>query len=201
MSSLGYKILKLSDPEIVAILDSGGTVVLPTDTVYGIVCKAADEQAVSRFYKLKARENKPGTVIASSIDQLVELGIKRRYLKAVEQYWPGPISIEIPHGVAYLNQSTGRQAFRVVDDADLVRLLNKTGSLLTSSCNQPGEKPADNIDEAVGYFGDQVGAYVDGGDLSERKPSTLIRIIDDAVEVIREGAVKINEAGGIEDQL
>lgn len=198
MSSSDYKVLNSADPELVQILGSGGIAVLPTDTVYGIGAVAADAQAVERLYKLKNRESKPGTVIASSIDSLVDLGIKRRYLKAVEQYWPDAISIEIPHGIGYLSQSTGRQAFRVVKEPiDLVKLLEKTGPIVTSSCNPPGEKPAVNIDEAEEYFGGDVDVYVDGGDLSNRKPSTLIRIIDDAVEVIRKGSVKIDESGRI----
>lgn len=197
MTSSDYKTYRISDPALIQILDMGGVVVLPTDTVYGIVCRAADEGATKKLYNLKSREKKPGTIIAASIDQLVDIGIKRRYLKAVEQYWPGPISIEIPHNVAYLSQSTGRQAFRVVEDSKVVKLLKKTGPLLTSSCNQPGEKPADNIEEAIKYFAGRIDAYVDGGDLSGHRPSTLIRIIDDAVEVIREGSVKIDESGRI----
>ena len=199
MSSSDYKVLDLTDPELVRILDSGGIAVLPTDTVYGVCAAAADKKAVEKLYRLKSRKSKPGTVIAPSIDSLVDLGIKRRYLTAVEQYWPGAISIEIPHGIGYLSQSTGRQAFRVVKEpVDLVQLLEKTGPLVTSSCNPPGEKPAGNIDEAAEYFGADVDVYTDGGDLSGRKPSTLIRIIDDAVEIIREGSVKIDESGRIE---
>lgn len=197
MRSSDYKILKITDKELVNILKTGGIAVIPTDTVYGVCCVAADKNTVEKLYRLKNRESKPGTVIASSIDQLVELGIKRRYLKAVEQYWPGAISIEIPHGVEYLSQSTGRQAFRIVKEPGLVKLLEATGPLLTSSCNQPAKRPAGNLNEAIGYFGENIDAYVDGGDLSHRKPSTLIRVVDDAVEIIREGSVKIEESGRI----
>ncbi len=49
--------------------------VLPTDTVYGLVARRLDQAAATRLYRLKKREQKPGTVIAASIDQLVELGI------------------------------------------------------------------------------------------------------------------------------
>ncbi|HVU59881.1 MAG TPA: Sua5/YciO/YrdC/YwlC family protein, partial [Candidatus Saccharimonadales bacterium] len=50
-----------------------GTVgVLPSDTVYGIMARAADREAVARLYRLKHREHKPGTVIAATIDQLVD---------------------------------------------------------------------------------------------------------------------------------
>jgi L-threonylcarbamoyladenylate synthase len=167
--------------------------VIPTDTVYGIVARAADERAVQRLYALKQRESKPGTIIAANIDQLVDLGIKRRYLKAVEQFWPGAISIEIPHGVSYLNQGTGRQAFRIPSDPLLQELLLKTGPLQTSSANHPGKQPAHTVAKAKQYFDGRVDFYVDGGDLSGNKPSTIIRIVDDAIEVIRQGAVKISE--------
>lgn len=178
-------------------LAEGQVVVMPTDTVYGVCARAEDEQAVKKLYGLKDRESKPGTVIAASIDQLVELGIKRRYLTAVSDYWPGSISIEIPHSVNYLNQATGRQAFRVVDDKELVKVLNKTGPLVTSSANLPGQPTSNTIDEAKKYFGNKISTYIDGGDLSGTQASTLIRVIDDIVEVIREGSVKIDASGRI----
>ena len=170
----------------------GAVGVIPTDTVYGVVARAADEAAVTRLYKLKHRESKPGTIIAASIDQLVELGIKRRYLTAVEQFWPGAVSVEIPHQINYLSQGTGRQAFRIPDNKPLLKLLEQTGPLQTTSANEPGESPANTAREARDYFGDEVDFYVDGGDLSANLPSTIIRIIDDAIDVIRQGAVKID---------
>lgn len=192
-------IKSLTDHKLVEMLKNGSVGILPTDTIYGLVCCADNEEAVKRLYGLKAREGKPGTIIAASIGQLVELGVKARYLKAVEQFWPNSISIEIPleQNLNYLHQGTYRQAFRIPKDASIHSLLDHTGPLLTSSANQPGEPPANNLSEAEAYFGDTADFYVDGGDTSGRQPSTLIRIVDDAVEVLREGSVKINEAGEI----
>ncbi len=187
------------DSKLATLLQQGCVGILPTDTVYGLVCRAADQSPVQRLYELKNRENKPGTVVAANVDQLVELGVKARYLKAVEQFWPNAISIEIPldPNLSYLHQQTFRQAFRIPNDVALTALLEQTGPLLTSSANLPGEPPANNIDEAQKYFGGLIDFYVDGGDLSGRLPSTLIRIVDDAVEVLREGAVRINDAGEV----
>lgn len=187
----------LSNSDLIELLHGGGVGVLPTDTVYGVVCRAADETAVARLYALKNRENKPGTVIAASIQQLVDLGIKARYLKAVEQFWSNPISIVIPsHELAYIHLGVGSIAVRIPAHKMLQNLLKQTGPLLTSSANLPGKPEATTVQQAQDYFGDQVDFYVDGGDLSDRKPSTLIRIVDDAVEVLREGAVKIDEETG-----
>ncbi len=177
-----------------SLLPEPGTVgVLPTDTVYGLVARASDQAAVGRLYKLKLREHKPGTIIAASIDQLVELGIKRRYLTAVSRYWPGAVSVVIPCGLelGYLHQDKGSLAVRIPDNADLCQLLENTGPLLTSSANEPGAPTANTTAEARGYFGDQVDFYEDGGNLSQHQPSTVIRIVDDAIEILRPGAVII----------
>ena len=188
----------LKDAGLVVALQNGAVGVLPTDTLYGLVCRATDQNAVSRLYGLKKREQKPGTLIAASIDQLVELGLKRRYLTAVERYWPGPISVIIPcgHDLAYLHQSVQSLAVRLSADQQLNSLLTAVGPLLTSSANLPGESPANTVADAQNYFGDSVDFYIDGDDLSGGQPSTVIRIVDDAVEVLREGAVKIDEETG-----
>lgn len=185
----------LTEGQIISRLEEGAVGVMPTDTVYGLVCSAANKQAARRLYALKRRERKPGTVIAADIGQLVKLGIPRRYLKAVEQFWPNPISVIIPCGdeLEYLHAGLKGLAVRIPKDEVVHKLLIKTGPLLTSSANQPGKKPASTLQEARNYFGNAIDFYMDGGDLSERGPSTIIRIIDDAIEVVREGAVKIDK--------
>lgn len=183
--------------EAIDRLKQGKVGIIPTDTVYGLVALASDEQAVNKMYNLKNREVKPGTIIAENIDQLVELGIKRRYLKPVEHYWPYAISIVIPTGFAldYLHLGKQSLAVRVTDNEELRNLLRNSGALVTTSANQPGKPPAETIEKAQEYFGDNVDFYVDGGKRSSQ-PSTIIRIVDDAVELLREGTVKIDEETG-----
>lgn len=189
----------LDDKKLVEVIRAGAVGVLPTDTVYGLVCSAADEAAAMRLYGLKTREQRPGTVIAASIDQLVELGIPARYLKPVSSYWPNPISIRVPSSkpeLYYLDYGKNI-AVRIPADDALRAFLEKTGPLLTSSANITGKPSATTIAEAKAYFDGHVDFYVDGGDLSGRQPSTVMRVVDDAVEVLREGAVKINDKGEI----
>lgn len=176
----------------------GAIGVIPTDTTYGLVARAADAVAVKRLYAVKSRENKPGTIIAASLEQLESIGLKHRYLKAVEGFWPGALSVIIPCGnpeLAYLHCGKMSLAVRIPSDKDLLKLLKISGPLLTSSANHPGEPPASTVTEAQKYFGQAVDFYADGGDLSGREPSTIIRIVDDAIEIIRQGAVKIDETG------
>lgn len=192
----------ISTTEAISQLLQGAVGVMPTDTVYGLVACANNPAAVARLYSLKQRDKKPGTVIAANIEQLIALGVKPRYLKAVEHLWPNPLSIVLPTGdeLAYLHQSLHSLPFRVPAVQSFKDLLEQTGPLVSSSANQPGMPPANDIEEARHYFNDSVDFYVDGGLLKDHAPSTIIRIVDDAIEVLRPGAVKIDESGRVTAQ-
>lgn len=190
---------QLLDHNLIEALREGAVGVLPTDTVYGLVCSVADPISVERLYELKSREHKPGTVIAANIDQIVSLGVPKRYLTAVEQFWPNPISVVIPVGdhLEDVHMGKGSVAFRIPKDQVLRDFLEQTGPLLTTSANHPGEPPANTIEEAQAYFGEGVDFYVEGGSLLDHQPSTVIRMVDDAVEVLRQGAITVTETGEI----
>lgn len=189
----------LCDEELISMMSYGAVGVIPTDTIYGLVASARNQEAAKKVMTVKGRNNKPGTLIASSLEQLVGLGIKRRYIKAVEQFWPGAVSVilPVPASLDYLHDGLMTLPVRVTSDKKLSKLLNKIGPIITTSANLPGQKPAENIDEAKSYFGEKIDFYVDGGQVSSGPPSTIIRIIDDAIEIVRQGAVKIGEDGRI----
>lgn len=170
----------------------GEIAVIPTDTVYGVVGRVSDEQAVARLYRLKRRQNKPGTLIAATVHQLVELGIEQHYLVNLDQFWPGQVSIIMPcsESLRYIHQGLNSLAIRIPNDPWLLDLLQQTGPPLTSSANQPGDPPATTIIEARNYFEEQVTWYEDGG-VVNRDPSAVIKIVNDKIDVIRSGSVSI----------
>lgn len=185
-------ILQPDDPQVASLLAAGKIGVIPTDTIYGLSCRADDPAAVQRLYRLKDREGKPGTLIAASVDQLTSLGIV--VIDGVEGFWPGSVSIILPvtNGLDYLTQGRPDTACRVIGKPpELLNTVRIAGSLLTSSANLPGQPPATNITEARVYFGDSVDFYVDGGMLTDSQPSTIIRIVQEHIEVLRHGAVTI----------
>lgn len=188
----------VDDPELATLLGQGAVGVIPTDTIYGLVARTTDPIAVARLYALKHREKKPGTVIAANVDQLSKLGVDGDSLKRASLYWPNPISIILKPGesFSYIHQEVGDSPFRVVSDSDLRLLLLQTGALITTSANLPGELPARTVKEAVDYFGDKVDFYVDGGDRFDRQPSTIVRLTDDGLEIIRQGAFVIPSKDG-----
>jgi tRNA A37 threonylcarbamoyladenosine synthetase subunit TsaC/SUA5/YrdC len=95
-----------------------------------------------------------------------------------------------------LHKSKNGLAVRLIADSSIQALLSQTGPLLTTSANHPDQPIAATVKLAQQYFNGQVDFYVNGGDLTGRLPSTLIRVVDDAIEVLRPGAVTINPETG-----
>ncbi|HSX29007.1 MAG TPA: L-threonylcarbamoyladenylate synthase [Candidatus Saccharimonadales bacterium] len=186
----------LQDPKLVELLQKGSVGVIPTDTVYGLCAVASNKAAVERMYALKNREQKPGTLIAATIEQLVALGVDEQRARSVARLWPNAVSVIIPapERLAYLHQELASLAVRIPKEEALHQLLVVTGVLVTTSANRPGEPPANNLDEAKAYFGDTVDFYVDGGDFSGHAPSTLVRLTDNGMVVLRQGGVVIPDS-------
>ena len=111
------------------------------------------------------------------------------------KFWPGKLSIALSLGnssFSYLAAPDNTVTFRLPDGKSLLDFLKMSGPVIAPSANPEGLSPANNIDEAKKYFGDSVNFYIDGGEISGR-PSTLIKIINDELVVLREGAIKSSD--------
>lgn len=184
----------LEDQNLIDMIINGAVGVLPTDTVYGLVAAIRSPQAVTKLYATKPRELAPGTIIAASIDDLASVGFRLDQLKQVEHYWPASLSVVLDaSGVnAVVKQVRTELPVRIPNNPALTNLLRQTGPLMTTSANAPKQPTSTSIAMAEDYFGDSVDYYVDGGDLSNRPPSTIIGIKpDNSIEVYRQGAVEI----------
>lgn len=182
----------VSIDQAINLLSQGAVGIMPTDTVYGVVTRATDQSAVERMYALKSRERKPGTIIAAATDQLRSLSVPQAEIDKVKQWWPNPLSaVLIMNGNEYLHQGVGDIAMRVVANQKIKALLEQTGPLITSSANLPGQPGATNITEAYAYFGDTVDFYVDGGQITDALPSTIIRPRGNEIEILRQGSTTL----------
>lgn len=184
----------LTDPALVDLLQNGARGVLLTDTVYGIVGSAKSKVAARGVIDAKGRKYKPGTLIAGSVEQLISLGVQKKDVKPAERYWPGSVSVVVPLGpeLEYLHVGMNSLPVRVPPKPELLALLKQVGPLLTTSANLPGEPTVKSIQEAQAIFGDHLDFYVDGGRLETPVASTIIRIVDGHIEVLRQGAVPID---------
>jgi len=184
----------LEDKNLINLITSGAVGVLPTDTVYGLVAAVRSPQAVTKLYATKPRELAPGTIIAASVDDLVSAGFRLDQLKQVEHYWPASLSVVLnaENIDSDIKQVRTDLPVRIPNNPALANLLKQTGPLMTTSANAPKQPTSISIAMAESYFGDSIDYYVDGGDLSNRPPSTIIGIKpDNSIEIYRQGAVEI----------
>ena len=171
--------------------------VIPTDTIYGIVCSVFNIKNIEKLYSLRNRDkDKPMIILISDVKDLELFGIKLNdYIKSnIANFWPGKVSIifELDNknisnikAFYYLHRGKNSLAFRLPKKVWLRNLLKKTGPIIAPSANISNKLPSKNIKEAKKYFGDNIDFYLDAGDLIS-KPSKLIKIEDKKIIVLRE---------------
>jgi L-threonylcarbamoyladenylate synthase len=166
-------------------LKGGKIGVIPTDTIYGIVCSAFDKKSVEKIYELRKRDlKKPMIILISSINDLKLFGAEIDK-KIAGKYWPGKVSIILPvKKFEYLHRGKKSLAFRLPDDENLIRILKISGPIVAPSANIEGEKPASTIEEAKKCFGEKINFYLSAGKLKS-KPSKIVSMVKGKVEVVR----------------
>lgn len=194
--------IKLSDigdstlQDIGEKIKKGAVVVLPTDTIYGICGSALDKRTVEKIYNFRRRaSSKPMIILIESEKQITDLGVKlpNEVFEMLFKLWPNPLSVVVdaPYKkLHYLHRVKNSLAFRMPNNEFLLKLLKISGPIVAPSANFEGEEPAKNVDEAMNYFKDSVEIYIDDGELKS-KPSTVAKLENNELEVLREGAIKI----------
>jgi len=186
------------------LLQKGGVIAYPTETVYGIGCSAFNAEAVNRIYRLKNRDpSKALILIAADIIQISELveTIPEQAEKLIESFWPGPLTL-VFKASSRLQEFAFRKsktiAVRIPDCAICLALLKSCGfPLVSTSANLSGEPEATTAKEVADTFGDQLDMIIDGGRTPSRAPSTVVDITRTPVRIIREGAISALEINAV----
>lgn len=195
------------------IINAGGVIVVPTDTVYGVACDPFNEDAVAKIYQLKRRpRTKALQILMSSVGDLEKLGL---YLPSpldvlAEKFLPGgysPIARAKKDSVATRLatlckadesseqnkiQAEATQGVRVPDCPELMQILRVTGPLAASSANRSGNESADSVEEAVAAFGDEIPLYLNAGPTRSHVASTVVGADasdKDGIVILREGVI------------
>ena len=193
-----------ADPEgartAAAVLDAGGIVVVPTDTVYGLAARPDRPAAVRGVFRAKGRpEGLHLPVLAASLDQVRALGVSVTDAAAAlaRRWWPGPLTLVFGFGAVAPRPGwlDGRDevAVRIANHQFLRDLIGRTGVLLVTSANAHGAPTARSCAEVAaelgaGEPGTGIELVVDGGALAE-VPSTLVNVRGPDPTVEREGAI------------
>jgi L-threonylcarbamoyladenylate synthase len=181
-----------------AVLARGGVVVYPTETFYGLGARALVAAAVARVASLKGREaTKPIAVIVSDAAMVGHLARRVPELaeRLMARFWPGPLTLVLPARAglpAQLTAGSGLVGVRVSSHPVARALVAALGEPITAtSANRGGEPPACDVATAERALGAGVDVYLDGGAVPGGAASTVVVVGDDAVRVIRAGAVSL----------
>ena len=179
------------------VIQAGGVVVYPTETLYGIGANALDPRAAAKVLAAKGRgKGKPMLVLVPDIDSVKPLvsDVSPVAFALMESFWPGPLTIVFPASRAIPPEVLGdgtSLGIRVPSSPLCLRLLRLAGSpLVSTSANKPGEVPLRSIDAIQRTLTGGVDLFLDAGELPERKPSTVVDLTQDPPRLVREGEIE-----------
>ncbi len=176
----------------VEIIRKGGIVIYPTDTVYGLGCDLFNKKGIDRIYEIQRRDRrKPLSFVCADLKDISRYAkVTDKAYEIMKRLLPGPFTFIleasriVPKTILPKRKTTG---IRVPDNRICMALAAELGSPIISSSvkDQKGELLSDPsiIDE---LFGKRVDAIIDGGIIAAT-PSSVISIVDDEIEIIREG--------------
>ena len=178
----------------VEIIENGGVIIFPTDTVYGVGCNPYDVNAVKKIYEIKSREKiKSLPVLASSIEIVKQISIIDEFTeKIIKKYWPGPLTLILKLKDKNLKESLNLEdkiAVRIPNSVCTLKLLNKCNLLVGTSANVSGDSSFTDPQECMKNV-KNYDVFVDGGTITSKGESTIIEIENEKIHVIREGALK-----------
>lgn len=187
--------------EVARVLRSGGMVISPTDTVYGILGDATSESAISKMFSLKNRPAQKAFPVF-----VRDIAMARRYAyisdakaRFLGQAWPGPVIAVFHHKEKLpkvLTDGLDTIGLRIPDDPFLTELLKRIDvPVAQTSANISNEQPAETIEQVKHYFEkSKIGPelVIDRGELAG-KPSTVIDCTGAAPIILRTGMVTKEE--------
>ena len=177
-----------------AAIQSGGLVVYPTDTVYGLGCNPFDEKAVNMVSTVKGRSKGLFPVLVDTLSRARELGDIGGDVETLAlRYWPGPLTIVVASQAKLPFQVTGLEkmvGLRIPDRGDTLDLISKAGgSLLGTSANISGNLSLIKAEDAFKVFNGKVDLVLNGGITSIGLESTVVKQTKFGIQVLREGAI------------
>ena len=185
-----------------AALRDGQLVIIPTDTVYGLVGDITAE-AAQEIFALKGRDyEKPLPVLVGDTKQLaeVEAGMSLTARLLADLYWPGPLTMivhrdpDLPSQITAARDTVG---VRMPDHAFALALLQRHGEpLIATSANRSGAPVATSIAQLTADVVAGVALVIDGGDCPERRPSTVLDLTVTPPTILRQGPVTAEQLAG-----
>ncbi|MDM7926024.1 MAG: L-threonylcarbamoyladenylate synthase [bacterium] len=179
-----------------SVLDAGGLLAYPTETVYGIGADPENARAVDRVRELKGGSPDRAVLLVADSEGAIRpwiTDIPEPARRLMRRFWPGPLTLvfrasdRLPPA---MRNDRGTVAFRISPDpvcAGLARFFGRP--VVSTSANPAGREPARSAEEVLGYFKAGLDAVLDGGARPGSAPSTLVDVTGPVPLLLRRGPV------------
>jgi tRNA threonylcarbamoyl adenosine modification protein (Sua5/YciO/YrdC/YwlC family) len=180
--------------QVTEIIANGGIIAYPTDTYYGIGCDLFNKESIEKIYQLKRRSShQPFSFICSDLKNISEYAQVTNYAyKTMKRLLPGPYTFIlegsrlVPKIMLTKRRTVG---IRVPDHEICLAIVQELGHpIISTSASDPETNSIlETPQEIKNKLGHALDLIIDGG-IVNGKPSSVISLIDDTPEVLREGA-------------
>lgn len=181
--------------DIIKTLKDGKLVIMPTDTIYGIIGDATNEDVINKVYEVKERpHDKPLLILVSNFSMLHELvtEIPKETEKIIKKFWPGPLTILFKKSSKVSDTLTANSslvAIRMPNDKRLLNIMNRLNRpLISTSANISSHNAITNPNQLEEKMKEKIDLIVDEGTVNN-EASTLITIVNGKIEILREGSL------------
>lgn len=185
--------------EAVRTLRSGGALVYPTDTFYGLGANAADAKAVARLFAIKGRRERLAMpVLIGGMEQINNLmpHLPDRTRRLMDRFWPGALTLVLPAqaGWEHLGALEGRVGIRLPDHPVPRALAVLMGNpIVGTSANLSGAPVPRDPEGILAQIGARVDLLLDAGPLAPSRGSTVLDLSGPRARMIREGDIPARE--------
>jgi L-threonylcarbamoyladenylate synthase len=184
--------------EALHIIQSGGLVAFPTDTVYGLAADVHSVSAIDRIYQAKGRDTAKAipVLISQPNDlELVAISIPESARKLADRFWPGALTLIVPRLPDLPdNLSVGETvAVRMPNYAPVLTVLQHCGPLAVTSANRSGQVNPLSAQDVLTQLDGRIDLILDGGQVTGGIPSTIVDCSVEPPVITRHGAISDEE--------
>jgi L-threonylcarbamoyladenylate synthase len=180
----------------VDVLNNGGTVAFPTDTVYGLAALPFERKSVDRLYVIKGRNSTRAiAVLLGDLSDLRRIAVSpsEAALRLADRFWPGPLTLIVPRNpdlpdILSKNLTIG---VRIPDHPVALQLLRMAGPLAVTSANISGNTNTTTVQEVLEQLDGRVHLIIDGGRTPGGIPSTVVDCTQSGPVILRPGPISL----------
>jgi L-threonylcarbamoyladenylate synthase len=185
-------------PAAVKIIQEGGLIAFPTDTVYGVAADPFNAKALQKIYAAKQRpDEKALPALIGGLEQLGQLvgTVDHSVYKVALTFWPGALTLILPKRADVPEELSPYPTIgiRMPNLAFTLALLKQTGPLATTSANRSGASNPTTAEDVLDQLGSEIDLVLDGGPTAGSMASTVVDLTEPEIKILREGPISLAE--------